>query len=455
MANALGNNGGRFYSFGMQPVLVDCSFIVDSTNGNGLGIRSLKGQNVRNVFMHTTQTPGTHDGYLNPNPAAGYALIQLKTNYSRYMGGFSGFVSPTTGGTIAINSTSLTVGNPYIIATVGHGTAGAATIAPVADSSGSLASTYFTLYDAYGNTFVIWFSVSGVGSAPNLGPAAPYGTQGLHYVQQSITTNDTAATIGAALVITIGLLPSGISGVYSFTASGTTTVTVTSTTNTPLAGIPQDGSGTISAGNSTLLPIWFTITSGSATAGSVWTDGSGNLYTVATTLSSGTTLKTNGYQAPTPAAGTLTFVSGSGSTTALTYSAASAAFATGFTFALTKYNSNLTNWQTVGLPKGLTPTVSQSFIAIATGQSTGGGSTGTVVAPGVSGITSIEVVGDPNQSVAPYPQGGSPYKGSWILVQFLAATNASVTTALAKAPADNSVVGMSFMMDNRLSNSNI
>src|SRR5580704_9714228 len=108
MGSALGNNYGKFYSMLNKPVLVDCNFIVDSTNGNGLGIRSLKGQGVKNVFMHTSSTPGKgSNGYLNPNPAVGFALIQISYNYCRYYGGFSGFSSPVAGSTIAINSTAL------------------------------------------------------------------------------------------------------------------------------------------------------------------------------------------------------------------------------------------------------------------------------------------------------------------------------------------------------------
>src|SRR5665213_768068 len=53
-SNALGNSGGRLYSFGEQPVLIDCNFVVDAANGNGRGIRSLKGQGVKNVFMNTS-----------------------------------------------------------------------------------------------------------------------------------------------------------------------------------------------------------------------------------------------------------------------------------------------------------------------------------------------------------------------------------------------------------------
>lgn len=424
MSNRLGYNGGRFYSTLNRPVLIECSYIVDSTNQNGLGIRSLKGANVRNVWMNTSasftgtshtstsitsispvttgllvgmpvqgsgipvgtkiasivsstaitltkattsSTTGaiTFQGVGSPNPAAGYALIQLKDGYNRYLGGFSGYVSPTTGSTVAINSTSLTVGNPYIIASVGHGAAGAVTIAPVADSSGSLAGTYFRLYDGYGNTYVIWFSVSGVG-------AAPVGVSGT-LVQQSISTNDTAATIGADLVITIENLlaatpqnPSAPSGVYSFTASGTTTVTVTSTLNSPLPGAPADGAGSL---------------------------------------------------------------------------------ATGFTFAATVTNSNLENWQAVGLPAGVVPAVGASFIATTTGQSTGGGSTGLVIAPGVSGVAGIELIGDANQSLSPIPMGGSPNVGGWIMVQFIGATSSSVTTPVATAPANNTVVGMAFYVE--------
>lgn len=334
-SNSLGYNGGRFYSFLNRPVLINCDFVVDSANGNGLGLRSLKGSGVQNVFMHTSASAGRGaNNYLNPNPASGYALIQLMNNYNRYCGGFSGYVSPVTGGNLAINASALTAGVPYVIVSTGHAADGTVTVAPVADTAGSLASTWFSLFDSYGNTFIIWFSVSGVG-------AAPKGVSGT-LVQQSISSGDTAATIGADLVLTIENLPSGIAGVFSFTASGTTTVTVVSTQanpHGPLPGAPQDG----------LIP-------------------------------------------------------------------------TGFTFAQTVYKTNLQNWVNVGLPVGVVPAVGASFIATATGDSTGGGSTGLVKAVGVSGILGIEAIGDANKSLAPMPVGGSPNVGGWVLVQFIGAT---------------------------------
>jgi len=235
MGHALGNNYGKFYSFQSKPVILDLQWqvLLADTSGTGIAAGSLKGQGVSSVFMQSSATPAAKNPFVN-STSAGYAQINLAYNYARIYCLDWSIHSPVTGSAKAINASALTIGVPYQIVTVGAGTAGAATIAPVADVSGSLASTYFLLFDAYGNTFCIWFSVSGVGSAPVVPP-------GVILVQQSISTNASAATIGAALVTTIAALPSGVSGVFSFTASGTTTVTVTSTTSTPLNGTPQDG----------------------------------------------------------------------------------------------------------------------------------------------------------------------------------------------------------------------
>jgi hypothetical protein len=328
MGHALGNNFGKFYSFLSKPVLLDLKFKVAPADTAGFGVTNVSGQGVKNVYMHTTATPATG----NPNPAVGYALIELQYNYARLYSLFSNFSNIVTGSNLAINSTALTIGAPYVISAVGVGTAGTATIAPVADVSGSLTGTWFSLYDSYGNTFIIWFSVGGLGKAPT-------GVSGT-LVQQTISTGATAAQIGTALATTIAGLPSGITNVFSFTATGTTTVTVVSTVTQPLSGPPADS-----------------------------------------------------LTAPT-----------------------------GFTFALTDYSTNLQDWQGVGLPKGVVPTIGASFIATATGYTTGGGSTGTVKTPGTSGLMTVEVIGDPNTEIGPIPMGGSPNVGSWILLSFLAPT---------------------------------
>lgn len=216
-----GLNGKSYYINVTTPQEVMCNFVVDHTNGNGLGIRSLKSNGyIENVFMNTSATPGSNNGHLNPNPIAGFALIQFKNNFNFYLGGFSGFVSPLTGSAL----TSTTAGHAYVIVSL-----------------------------------------------------------------------------------------------------GTTT---------------------------------------------------------------------------------------------------------------------LAQWQAAGVPPGLVPSVGMSFIAIATGAI---GGTGAVKVPGVSGISSVEVVGDPNQSIANLNIAANA--GAYVLVQFLAATSSSVTTVIPTAPADGSVVGMSFMFD--------
>lgn len=221
-------NGGHYYSNIAKPIKIDCNFIVDSTNGNGLGIRSLKSNGyVQNVFMHTSATPGSNNGYLNPNPVVGVATIQFKNNYNYYLGGFSGFVSPVVSATTSTTS-GLTLGQPYIITVLG--------------------------------------------------------------------------------------------------------------------------------------------------------------------------------------------------------------------------NTTLAEWNTIGLQAGLTPTVGQTFIAIATG--TGGGHTGKVGLPGVSAVVSVEVIGDPNQSIANASIASNG--GAWLTVQFLAptiSTGAYIAPMIPTAPANGSVVGMSFIFD--------
>jgi hypothetical protein len=96
---------------------IDCNFIVDSTNGNGLGIRSLKGDDVGKVFMHTSATPAGG----NPNPIAGVIMVQLKKAYQAYLGGYAGAVSPVTGGALVLSAgNAITAGHVYVI--VGLGT---------------------------------------------------------------------------------------------------------------------------------------------------------------------------------------------------------------------------------------------------------------------------------------------------------------------------------------------
>lgn len=114
MANRRYSSQFRF-SFHKFPVSLDANFIVDSANGNGLGQRSLKTQGISQVYMHTSATPAAG----SPNPSAGYIFVQFSDEYNSYINGFSGQVSPLSGSSI---SSGLTVGNPYVIVSLGSST---------------------------------------------------------------------------------------------------------------------------------------------------------------------------------------------------------------------------------------------------------------------------------------------------------------------------------------------
>lgn len=113
MANRYFNQ--YLYSFHRMLVHLDCNFVIDSTNGNGLGIRSLKGPGISQVYGFSTAPVSGN------NVPSGYLKVFFQDNYFRYYGGFSGFVAPTS--TNVNISSGLTSGNVYVIASVGTSTA--------------------------------------------------------------------------------------------------------------------------------------------------------------------------------------------------------------------------------------------------------------------------------------------------------------------------------------------
>jgi hypothetical protein len=100
----------KLFQFEVMPALLSCNFIVDSTNGNGFGARSLKGEGIARVYMHTTATPDPG----NPNPAAGIILVQFTDVYARSLGAFnaiiSGVGSPSASTTASVPNTIVSLG---------------------------------------------------------------------------------------------------------------------------------------------------------------------------------------------------------------------------------------------------------------------------------------------------------------------------------------------------------
>lgn len=110
--------------------------------------------------------------------------------------------------------------------------------------------------------------------------------------------------------------------------------------------------------------------------------------------------------------------------------------------------STAANWQAVGLPAGIVPAVGVPFVASVTGLGTGTGKV-KIAATAGAGISLIDVVGTPNTTLSCSTGGivGSS-GGSYMILRFLAPTSSSVTTMIATAPADGTIVKANFLFSN-------
>lgn len=112
-------------------------------------------------------------------------------------------------------------------------------------------------------------------------------------------------------------------------------------------------------------------------------------------------------------------------------------------------------WQKLGLPVGIVPAVGATFVAISTTTATGTGVIEVPAATGVGAIYNIEIIGDPNQTII--SKAGSVLgqaNGTQIILGCYGATDSATTTAKLLAPADNSVIGMSFVFSSSTMNAN-
>lgn len=120
----------RLYSGHVMPVLIDCDFIVNSSDAAGLGITGLHGPYVQNVFMHTSTTAGAGNSnpatpnmvITNPNPAAGTIIVQFQDAFAKFLTLSSSSIS-TIGTPVKVDNSAMTVGVAYAISTLGNTTA--------------------------------------------------------------------------------------------------------------------------------------------------------------------------------------------------------------------------------------------------------------------------------------------------------------------------------------------
>lgn len=118
VARGFGLNGKSSYVNICKPQSVFVSFVVDATVG--VGISSLKSNGYAEyVFMHTSTTPTSTNGHLNPNPSSGFAVVSLKNNFNKFLSIRADITAPATSTT----ATSTTTGSPYVITSLGTATA--------------------------------------------------------------------------------------------------------------------------------------------------------------------------------------------------------------------------------------------------------------------------------------------------------------------------------------------
>jgi hypothetical protein len=200
MANSNWSNAGHFYAPQVKPVLLNCSFIVDSTNGNGLGIRSLKGPGIEAVYMKTSATPASG----NPNPASGVIVVDLAQNFQRYLGGFSGQVSPVTGAALTLSGAGLTVGKPYVITSLGSTTAAQwQTVGLPVGYTAAVGASFIALTNGtgLGSGTVKAVGISGISSIEAIGDlnltiqgVAPSGPVGARLIFQCLAPTSSSVT---------------------------------------------------------------------------------------------------------------------------------------------------------------------------------------------------------------------------------------------------------------------
>jgi hypothetical protein len=115
VALGFGLNGKSIYMNVAKPMVVECSFSVDSTNASGL--TSLKSNGyIQQIYMHSSAPSAT-----NPNPANGIMQVQFKNNFNKFLGVDASVVSASQTST-KIDNSALVVGQVYVISTLGNAT---------------------------------------------------------------------------------------------------------------------------------------------------------------------------------------------------------------------------------------------------------------------------------------------------------------------------------------------
>jgi hypothetical protein len=292
VVRGFGLNGKSTYMNIAKPMGVFCNFIVDSANGNGWGVRSVKSNGyIEAVFMHTSQTAGKQNALTNPNPQSGYAIVTFKNNFNYYLGGFSGQVIPLT----STSTTSLTANNVYVITSLGTTTL----------AQWQTAGLRPGFVPAVGSTFVAaaTASIGGTGTVGVPGVATALDVTVIGDSNQTIANSNIAQNAGAQIVVQFSAVtPSGTISTPTFT--GSALGNHTHTLNLKNAAVSDGATTRVNAGTNLLGA---NTGSDIAIAGAGANGGIANASagTPAGTISTPTFTNTSAYAVTAPADGTV------------------------------------------------------------------------------------------------------------------------------------------------------
>jgi type VI secretion system secreted protein VgrG len=404
------------------PVLLDCNFIVDSQNINGLGIRSLKGPGIKAVYMNSSAAP------------AGSPNLGLARTY----GLFGASAITNTGNTVVTGNLGLTPGSSITGFPPGTFSGVENIDNSAAVSAKAQAQAAYTDMQSRSST-----PISSTLDGQTLTPGVYSESSGTFNLAQS--GNGTLTLNG--------------NGVYIFKCSSTLTTGAGGVPTINLTGGAQASNVYWAVGSSATINSGFSgVFQGNVVANTSITDTlggtvNGSLIALngAVTLSAASIVNvqplagTPAQGNPNPNPGTIMVVlqdnynryygGFSQFTSPLSGSQLTSVVAGNPYVIFSLGTATLAQWQAVGLPVGITPAVGAAFVATSSGSIGGSAS---VELSAASGVDHIEVVGDPNQTL--YPQPSNTQGGQIILNCILAGA--------VSAPTDGTLISLSLYLSN-------
>ena len=412
-----------------RAILLDCNFVVDSTNGNGLGIRSLKnGGRVQSVQMQDLSYPANSPNLASSSTYAVLAASAVTNTGNSVVTGNLGLYP----GTSVTGFPPATVSGAENIANSLAQQAQADALAAYNNLNARSATSITANLDGQTLTPGVYTETSGTFNLATSGNATlTLNGAGLYVFicSSTLTTGaggiPTIALTGGALasnvywvVRTSATLNASASGAFQGTVLAHTSITVDGGS---VAGrlFANTGAITFAAAVAATVPP-LPLVAGSPAPGIIKVD-----------------LQDNYAQYRFGSAGWVSPVSG----TALSISSSNV-FSVGSPYIIVSLGSTTqAQWQAMGLPAKIKAAVGVSFLASATGSGTGSGQ---VMAPISSNIDHMEVFGDPNlmNSQTPNPNNGQEF--------IIGCFQDGVLTA----PLDGTVIALLFYFNDSIANSN-